>query len=59
MSLLTALTVENSHILVALFIIFLRKFPRPNWKNIQYQIWTQLELQNLTKKSNWKKSEES
>ena len=59
MSLLTALAVENSHILVALFIIFLRKFPRPNLKGFQYQIWTQLELQNLTKKSNWKKSEEN
>ena len=40
MSLLTALSIKNSHILAAIYFIFLKKFRRPNLKSFQYQICT-------------------
>ena len=38
--LLTALIVKNSHILIGIYFIFLKKRPRPNLKGFQYQTWT-------------------
>ena len=40
MSLLTAFIIKNSHILAEILFIFLKKGPRPNLKDFQYQIWT-------------------
>ena len=40
MSLLTALIVKKSHILVLVYIIFLEKHRILNLKGFQYQIWT-------------------
>ena len=40
MSLLTALIVKNSHILAGIYVIFLKRRPRPNLKGFQYQLWT-------------------
>ena len=37
MSLLTAPIVKNSHILTAIYFIFLKKRPRPKLKDFQYQ----------------------
>ena len=39
MFLLTAFIVENSHILAGNHFILLKKDPRPNLKDFQYQIW--------------------
>ena len=39
-SLLTALTIKNSHIVAGIYFIFLNKLPRPNLKDFQYQMWT-------------------
>ena len=39
MSLIKALIVKNSHIPAGIYLIFLKKRPRPNLKGIQYQIW--------------------
>ena len=40
MTLLTAFIVKNSHILAEILFIFLKKGPRTNLKDFQYQIWT-------------------
>ena len=37
---LTALIVKNNHILDGIYFIFLKKRPRQNLKDFQYQIWT-------------------
>ena len=47
MSLVTALTDENSHILAGIYVIFLKERPRLTLNSFQYQIW------NLTEKI-WK-----
>ena len=39
MHLLTALIVENSHILAGIYFIFLKKRPRPNLIGFQSQTW--------------------
>ena len=38
MSLLTSLIVKNSHILAGIYFIFLKKGPKSNLKDFQYQI---------------------
>ena len=38
-SLSIALILKNSHILAGIHFIYLKKFPRPNLKGVQYQIW--------------------
>ena len=40
MSLLTALTVKNSHILTGIYFIFLKICSKPNLKVFRYQVWT-------------------
>ena len=40
MSLLTALIVENDHVLAGIYIVFLEKRPRPNLKGFQCRIYT-------------------
>ena len=42
MSLLKAPIVKNSHILAAIYCIFLKKRPGPNLKVFQYRIWTSM-----------------
>ena len=39
-SLLTSPIVKNSHLLAGIYFIFLKERLRPNWKALQYQIWT-------------------
>ena len=41
MSLLIALTFENSHILAGIYFIFLKNCRRPNLKGSQYQVGPQ------------------
>ena len=38
-SLSIALILKNSHILAGIHFIYLKNFPRPNLKGVQYQIW--------------------
>ena len=42
MSLLTAVVVENSHILARIYFIFLKVCPGSNLKGFQYQIWNSM-----------------
>ena len=55
MSLLTALIVGNSHILVEIYFIFLKKGARPNFKGFQCQIWTSVKRlgKQLSSKKNF------
>ena len=43
MSLLTALIVQNRHILAGIYFVFLEKSPGPNLEGFQYEIWTSVE----------------
>ena len=40
MSLLITPIVKNSHVLGIIYLIVLKRRPRPNLKGFQYQIWT-------------------
>ena len=40
MSLLRVPGAKNSHILAGTYFIIVKERPRPNWKVLQYQIWT-------------------
>ena len=42
-SVLTAIIAKSSHILAGNFIIFLKKLPRRNLKDFQYQIWASMQ----------------
>ena len=48
--LLTALIVNNSHILAGLHFIFLKEHPRPNLKPYHYPIWTLVNISENTGK---------
>ena len=39
MSLLTPLIDKNNHVLTGIYFMFLKKCPKPNLKDIQYQMW--------------------
>ena len=46
MLLLTVPNVKDSHILAGFYFIFLKQRPRPNFKVLQYQIWTSVKRSN-------------
>ena len=55
MSLLTVPVAKNSHILAGIYFIFVKERPRPNWKVLQYQIWTSVKRskKKLSSKTNF------
>ena len=40
MSLSTALIDNDSHVLAGIYLIFLKKLPRQNFEDFQYQLWS-------------------
>ena len=40
MSLSTALIDKDSHVLAGIYLTFLKKLPRQNFENFQYQLWS-------------------
>ena len=52
MSLLRVPVVKNSHILAGTYFIIVKERPRPNWKVLQYQIWTSVKRSKKKLSSN-------
>ena len=55
MFLSTPLIVKNSRILAGIYFIFLKKRPRQNLKDFQYQVWTSVKIsgKQLPSKTNF------